>query len=78
MGKMAVSKIGELRDKVGLTQRELADKVGVTESTIRNWEHNRNALTWFERIARLCEALNCSPSELIGYEQMFSENEKSS
>lgn len=28
----------ELRDKLGLTQEQLAQKVGVTFSTINNWE----------------------------------------
>lgn len=67
MGKIPVSKVAELRKKAELTQLELAQAVGVTESTIANWEKGRNALPWFERIARLCEALECSPGDLIGY-----------
>lgn len=67
MGKIPVSKIAELRRRAELTQRQLADAVGVTESTIANYERGRNALKWFERVARLCKALNCTPDELIGY-----------
>lgn len=62
-----MSKIAELREGVGLTQRELADKVQVTESTIRNYEKGRSALSWIERVARLCEALKCQPHDLISY-----------
>lgn len=67
MGKIPVSRVAELRKQAGLTQRELALQVDVTESTISNWEKGRNCLEWFERVARLCKALNCTPDELISY-----------
>ena len=67
MGEIPVSRVGELRKKIDLTQRQLAEMVGVTETTIRNWENNRSGVEWFERVSRLCEALKCSPNELFGY-----------
>lgn len=67
MGKIPVSKIAQLREKVGLTQRELAVRVGVTETTIRNYEKGRSVLEWIERIIRLCDALQCEPDDLIEY-----------
>ena len=57
--------IAELRKKQGLTQLEVAQQVGVRESTIANWENDRNGLEWFERIASLCKCLKCSPTDLI-------------
>ncbi len=74
MGKITVSKVAELRRELGLTQRQLADAVGVTESTISNWEKNRNGIEWFERIARLCKTLKCEPSQLIDYIDPLEEN----
>lgn len=62
-----MSKVAELRKRVGLTQRQLADEVGVTESTISNWEQGRNSLVWLERVAKLCHALKCTPDQLIDY-----------
>ncbi len=62
-----MSKVGTLRKKTDLTQRQLADLVGVTESTIRNWENNRNGVEWLARVARLCTALNCTAQELVDF-----------
>jgi transcriptional regulator with XRE-family HTH domain len=63
------SKIADLREKVGLTQRELANLVGVTETTIANWERGRSGLDWIERLIRLCDALDCELSDLIEREE---------
>ena len=70
MGKIPMSKVAELRKELGLTQKELANLVGVTESTIRNWENNRNGIEWFERIAKLCNALKCGPDDLLKYKSV--------
>ena len=70
MGEILVSRVAELRKHQDLTQRELAALVGVTETTIRNWENNRSGVEWFERIAKLCNALGCTPNELFGYEKL--------
>ncbi|HEY9619409.1 MAG TPA: helix-turn-helix transcriptional regulator [Crinalium sp.] len=60
-------KIGLLRERAGLTQRELAQIVGVTETTIANWERGRSGLDWIERFIKLCNALNCDLDDLIEY-----------
>jgi putative transcriptional regulator len=67
MGKIPMSRVAELRKAQALTQRELADLVGVTETTVRNWENNRSGVDWFDRIAKLCKALECEPQDLVKY-----------
>lgn len=70
MGEIPVSCVAELRKRLDLTQRQLADLVGVTETTVRNWENNRSGVEWFERIAKLCDALQCTPSDLFKYKKI--------
>ncbi len=65
-----MSRIKELRQRKGLSQSGLARELEMTESTVRNWEHGRTGLEWFERVAKLCEVLECSPNELFGYEEV--------
>lgn len=67
MGKVPVSKVAELRKRLGMTQRQLADAVGVTESTISNWEQGRNSLEGLERFVKLCRVLQCTPDDLVEY-----------
>lgn len=57
--------LSAVRRRAGLTQKELAERVGVTETTIRNWENNRSGAEWFDRVARLCETLQCQPKDLL-------------
>jgi transcriptional regulator with XRE-family HTH domain len=68
MERELVSKVADLRERAGLTQRQLAIALDVTESTIANWERGRNGLKWFKMVADLCKALGCSPNDLFGYE----------
>ena len=65
MGENYVSKVKELREAKGMTQRQLADFVGVDTSTIRNWESGRSGIDWIVRVIRLCEALESAPADLV-------------
>lgn len=67
MGKIPVSKIAELRQKAGMTQRELADALDVTESTVRNYERGRNSLKALELVIGLCKVFDCKPEDLVDY-----------
>ena len=58
-------KIRDLREKKGMTQRELAASLGVTDAAVSKWERGKNfpditLLEW------LGEVLGCRVSELLG------------
>jgi transcriptional regulator with XRE-family HTH domain len=53
------------RESLGLTQEQLAKIMRVDPSTIRNWEAGRSGEEWFEKVARLCDALKCDPWDLL-------------
>lgn len=49
--------IRKLREKLGLTQEQLADRLGVTFNTVNRWENNRTkpsplALREIERLLK--------------------------
>jgi len=56
----------ELRNRAGLTRRQVAMELGVTEKTIYVWETSSNPprLT-VAQVQRLIEMLNCSMAELV-------------
>ena len=61
-------KIKFLRMRQGMTLEELGLKVGVGKSTVRKWETGQIANMRRDKIARLADALNVSPSYLMGWE----------
>lgn len=71
-----MSAIKALRRRQNLTQAELAHSVGVTEETISNWENGRRGVEWIERVARLCEALECSPRDLLSFTKKFEQSDE--
>jgi transcriptional regulator with XRE-family HTH domain len=62
------SNIANLRESLGLTQREIALALGVTETTIANWERGRSGLDWIDRLIRLCRLLECELDDLLDYD----------
>lgn len=69
-----MSKIAVLREKAGMTQRQLADAVNVDPSTIRNWERNRAFVETLVKVSRLCQILDCSVDDLIEPENPLDDN----
>jgi transcriptional regulator with XRE-family HTH domain len=53
----------ELRDKAGLTQKELAERSGTDDTYVSRVEHGRIDVGW-STLQRLLRALNTTPAEL--------------
>lgn len=59
--------IRAMRERVGLTQQEVADMLGVKRSRYGDWETERREINFRDAI-RLAELLDCSIEELAGRE----------
>ena len=58
------SKIRELRQAQGLTQRQLAQVLGINVRSLQVWERG-DGMTAFVRVAVLCSVLECGPLDLV-------------
>lgn len=66
-------KIKELRNKAGLTQKDLADQLHVTYQAVSRWE-NDDTEPSIDTLKETCRILNCSIDEL--FEMKSKEEEK--
>lgn len=57
-------KIRELREKRGLSQKQLADALGIDQSAIARWETGANEPTAFN-VRRLADILGVAPGDLF-------------
>ena len=48
-----------------MRSRELAEKVGITEQNISVLKSGKVKGIRFETLAKICEALNCQPGDLL-------------
>ena len=62
-------KIRELREKCGLTQREVANAVGVTEATVSRWESGHINNMRRDKIQSLAKILQVSPLVVMGMKE---------
>lgn len=62
---MEHNRLSEIRNRVGMTQKQLADKLGVTQQTIWYYENGKREMKSSVLIA-MSDALGCSVSELLG------------
>jgi len=50
-----------------ISQKELAEQIGVSSARFSNWEQGSNRPD-VDFIAKICKALNVSPSEMLDFE----------
>jgi putative transcriptional regulator len=51
-----------------MRSRELAERVGITEQNISLLKSGKVRGVRFETLARICEALQCQPGDLLEYQ----------
>lgn len=59
------NRIRKYREKLGISQKELAERIGVSNGRVSNWEQGLNRPD-ADMLAELCRALEVSPSSLLG------------
>lgn len=65
--------IRELRQKQGMTQKELADQLGVSDKTVSKWE-NARGLPDISSIEALCKVFDITINELLCGEKLSPES----
>lgn len=59
------AKIRDLREAVGLTQKELAQLLRVAQNTMSSWENNDLKAKKLYQFGKLCQALNCEHTAFL-------------
>ena len=65
----------EFKDKIGMTQQEIADEIGVTKRTYIYWEKGERQIKP-EKAQLLADYFGVSVARLLGYENNFIESVK--
>ena len=72
---MKPNKIAEIRNILGLSQKDLADRIRVTQTAVSDWENGRRNVSK-RSAASICRAFNISPEWLEeGRGPMFQDKE---
>ncbi|AZO93464.1 helix-turn-helix transcriptional regulator [Halocella sp. SP3-1] len=61
-------KLKEIREKSGMTQKQLADKIGVNRATIAGYE-TKGKEPSYDTLIKIAQTLNCSLDYLLGYKE---------
>lgn len=56
------------REKLGLTLLQIAERMNVAEATVQRWESGNIKNIRYDKLDRLAEILQISPSELMGWD----------
>lgn len=61
-------RLDELMRERKLTAKQLSEITGITEAAISEYRTNKNTRFSRQTLNTLCEALKCTPGELLAYE----------
>lgn len=63
--------IDELLDKKGLTRYWLSKETGMTYQNISNLCSGKTTSIIFEKLVRICNALECEPGDIINVSNLY-------
>jgi putative transcriptional regulator len=63
-----IVKLDIMLAKRKMRSKELAEKIGITEANVSLLKSGRVKGVRFETLARICEVLECQPSDLLEYQ----------
>ena len=52
-----------------ISLQELSDKIGITQANLSILKNNKCKAIRFSTLDKLCEVLDCKPSDIIDYER---------
>lgn len=67
------NRLKELREKKGLTTRQLAEELDINFTMINRYELGKTEGMKFELIEKFCDYFNVTPNYLLGYESLNAE-----
>lgn len=62
---MITSKLSEILGRKRIKMSELAAKAGINKNTVLNLYHGRSTRIEFEVLNKICNILECSPSDIL-------------
>ena len=59
-------RLTDLRDKIGMSQREFADKIGISRGYLSDLERGVREMS-LETLALVCKKTSTTPNKLLGF-----------
>lgn len=72
---MIIVNLDIIMAKRKISSNELAEKVGITPANLSILKTNKGKAIRFSTLNKLCEVLDCTPGDILDYEEGEEEND---
>ncbi len=66
---MIIVNLDVMMAKRKISSQELAEKVGITQANLSILKTNKGKAIRFSTLDKICEALECTPGDILDYEK---------
>ena len=66
---MIIVNLDVMMAKRKMSSQELAEKVGITQANLSILKTNKGKAIRFSTLDKICEALECTPGDILDYEK---------